>query len=74
MFDTLAFANYLIEHNIERSQAEALAEGTAKFVLPETVTSDRLDKALAEQTNRMIFAMIAVAGLTLTIAKLIGMH
>ena len=53
----------------------------ANAVLPEPATSDRLatraaqlNQSMTKQTNRMIFAVIAVTGQTLMVAKLIGTH
>jgi hypothetical protein len=76
--DTLAFAKHLESAGIDRKFAEAHAEAMNQHVFPQLVTKADLDHAVIELSNRMseltvriVFVVIAAAGLAVTVAKLL---
>lgn len=71
--DTLRLANRLTaEGRMDEGAAKAVASAIGDELDRSLVTKDQLELALSQQTNRLIIAMIAVAGISLTVAKLIG--
>jgi hypothetical protein len=85
MIDTLAYAKHLEENGFERRQAEALAEATNRYIVPDLATKQDLQAVRQDLTNletRLLaaiqttqFQSIAVIagliGLALAIGKLL---
>ena len=74
--DTLAFVKHLESAGIDRKTAEAHAEAMAQHVFTQLATKSDLEKvstdltkAMSDLALRLVFAMVAVAGLALAIAK-----
>jgi hypothetical protein len=65
--DTLGYMKYLEAHGIERTEAEAHAEAVNQFLFPQLATK----ADLSELKVWLVSAMIAVAGVSIAIAKLI---
>lgn len=51
MIDTLAYAKHLEESGFERRQAEALAEATNRYIVPDLATKQDLQAVRQDLTN-----------------------
>ena len=85
MIDTLAYAKHLEENGFDRRQAEALAEATNQYIVPDLATKQDLQAVRQDLTNletRLLAAIhtaqfqsigiiAAMIGLALAVGKLL---
>ena len=80
MFDSLTLARQLTDAGIERSQADAIADGIRQAAEHgEHVTPDQLNARIADvltaisaAETRMTWRMLAVAGLVIAALRFLG--
>lgn len=68
--DTLAYTKHLEAAGVDRKTAEAHATGMARHIVPDLATKADLQAAVTDLKLWLIVAMVGVAGLAITIAKL----
>ena len=82
MIDTLAYAKHLEESGFDRRQAEALAQATNRYIVPDLATKQDLasletrllaaiNDAIHKAQIQSIGVIIAAIGLALAIGKLL---
>jgi hypothetical protein len=85
MIDTLAYAKHLEENGFERRQAEALAQATNRYIVPDLTTKQDMQAVRQDLTNletrllaaihtaqfQSIGVIAAMIGLALAIGKLL---
>lgn len=68
--DTLAYAKHLENAGVPRAQAEALAEGVNRYIVPDLATKDDLKALEASITMRTLGIVAALDGLLFAALKL----
>lgn len=63
--DTLKFRNALVDGELNEKQATAIVHGLTEYVLPDLATKADIERLF----NRLLMAMLVVAGLAVGIAK-----
>jgi hypothetical protein len=85
MIDTLAYTKHLEENGFERRQAEALAQATNRYIVPDLATKQDLQAVRQDLTNletrllaaihttqfQSIGVIAALIGLALAVGKLL---